>query len=165
MWITSLEERVAQLVAVGVILKADGVIPFAVQFIVHLHAVALCNLFWYATLCQIAEQRRRLQAGYFKVLKCRLLDKRHGFVRLCHGHIHLFGDVPCLLNENGLARQYPGECEDVAAFSCTKIEPYVFTRVDMERGVSLVAVRRIEPQTFAVAPRRIVAEAVQEIHK
>lgn len=48
--ITPLEEGVAQLVAVGVIFKADGVIPFAVKFVVNLHAVALCNLFRYATL-------------------------------------------------------------------------------------------------------------------
>lgn len=35
----------------------------------------------------------------------------------------------------------------------------------MKRGFSFVAVRGIEPQTFAVAPRRLVAEVVQEIHK
>lgn len=119
--IAPLEERVAQFVAVGVVLKADGVIPFAVQLIVNLHAVALCNLFRYAALGQIAEQRGRLQPGYFHIFKRRFFDKRHRFVRFCHGHIHLFGDVPCLLNEISLTRHYSGEREDVATFACAEI--------------------------------------------
>lgn len=119
--IAPLEERVAQLVVVGVVLKADSVITFAVQLIVHLHAVALCNLFRDATLCQIADQRRRLQPGYYYILEGRFLYKLHGFIRLCHRHIHLFGDIPCLLNKIGLARQYSCEREDVAAFACAEI--------------------------------------------
>ena len=35
----------------------------------------------------------------------------------------------------------------------------------MKRRLTLVAVRSIEPQTFAVASGGVVAEAVQEIHK
>lgn len=119
--IAPLEERVAQLVAVCIVLKADGVIPFAVKLIVTLHAVALCNLFRDATLCQITDQRRRLQPGYYYILEGRFLYKLDGFIRLCHRHIHLFGDMPCLLNKIGLARQYSCERKNVAAFARTEI--------------------------------------------
>ena len=53
--ITPLEKGIPKLKSMCVVFKADGVIVFAVKLIVHLHAVALCNLFCYAALCQIAE--------------------------------------------------------------------------------------------------------------
>lgn len=107
-----------------VVLKADGVIVLTMQGIIHLNAIALCNLFRYAALCQIAKQRWRHQPpAYFKILECRFLNKRRRFIRLCHAHIHLFGDVSYLLNKIGLARYYPGGREDVATFSCVEIVP------------------------------------------
>jgi len=42
--------RIAKFKTVGVVLKADGIIILAMKPIVNLHAILLCNLFWYPAL-------------------------------------------------------------------------------------------------------------------
>ena len=57
--ICSLEKRVAQFISVSIVLKADGIIPFAMKRVVNLYAVSLGDVTGYATVSEVVQQYRR----------------------------------------------------------------------------------------------------------
>ena len=53
--ITAFEEAASQLKSVCAVLKTDGIIVFAMQFIIHLHTISLCDVGRYATVCEVTQ--------------------------------------------------------------------------------------------------------------
>lgn len=148
-----------------IVLKADGIILFAVQFIINLHTVSLSYVSRDTSVGEIFQQRRRSKPRHLHILESRFLDKRHRFVRFSDREPHLLRDVIGLPQKVRFTGHFSGMREDAASRARPKVKPHILAWFDMERRLSLTAIRGVKPQTFTVATRRLIAQLIQELHQ
>ena len=53
-WVTTFEKSISQFKSESVVLKSDGIVPFAVKGVIDLYAVSSGNIIRYASVCEVA---------------------------------------------------------------------------------------------------------------
>ena len=74
-WGRTFEERIAKVIPSGIVLKADGIVTFAVELIVNLNAIPLSNLHRNTPVREIFQKIGSGQTRYPDILKCWLFLK------------------------------------------------------------------------------------------